>query len=139
MTKRLEEKEAIIQWIPGVPILLRKSQSYNYTDFLFIDALTLVEMPRKFTFPNMKPYDGTTDPTDHIALYKQRMFIAAIPRDLLEACMSSLPKHQGPRGRQACPYMGRTLQDYQSCWKRSLQASSSRWMRHPQQLEYHPY
>ena len=44
-------------------------------------------MPRKFSLPNLKPYDGTTDPTDHIASYKQRMFTAAIPRDLRDACM----------------------------------------------------
>ena len=44
-------------------------------------------MPRKFTLPNLKPYDGTTDPMNHIASYKQRMFTAVIPRDLQEACM----------------------------------------------------
>ena len=44
-------------------------------------------MPRKFALPNMKPYNGNTDPTDHIASYKQRMFTAAIARDLWEACM----------------------------------------------------
>ncbi|KAK0571671.1 hypothetical protein LWI29_019749 [Acer saccharum] len=35
----------------------------------------------------MKQYEGTTDPDNHIAQYKQRMFTAAIPRDLREACM----------------------------------------------------
>ena len=44
-------------------------------------------MPRKFSLPNLKPYNGTTDPMDHIASYKQRMFTAAIPHDLREACM----------------------------------------------------
>ena len=77
----------MIQWIPEVPTLLRKSQLYNYANAPFIDALTLIEMPRNFTFPNTKPYDGTTYPTDHIALYKQRIFTAIIPRNLWEACM----------------------------------------------------
>ena len=31
-------------------------------------------MPKKFCFPSMKLYDGTTDPTYHITSYKQRMF-----------------------------------------------------------------
>ena len=53
----------------------------------FVDSITLIEMPRKFSFPNMKMYDGTTDPTNHIASYKQRMFTAAIPREQREACM----------------------------------------------------
>ena len=44
-------------------------------------------MLRKFSFLNIKLYDGTIDPTDHIASYKQRMFTAAIPRDIWEACM----------------------------------------------------
>ena len=87
LTKRLEEMEAMIQRIPRVPTPLKKSQPYSYIDFLFIDALALIEMPRKFSFPNMKLYDGTTDPTDHIASYKQRVFTAAIPHDLQEACM----------------------------------------------------
>ena len=74
--------EAMIQRIPGVPTPLWKSQSYNYTDSPFIDAFALMEMPRKFTFPNMKPYDGTIDPMDHITLYKQWMFTTTIPRNL---------------------------------------------------------
>ncbi|XP_031275028.1 uncharacterized protein LOC116133462 [Pistacia vera] len=32
-------------------------------------------------------YDGTTNLDDHIASYKQRMFIVSIPRPLREACM----------------------------------------------------
>ena len=55
-------------------------------------------MPKKFSFPNMKSYDGTTDPTDHIASYKQRMFTTAIPRDLREAymCKRFGPSLMGP-------------------------------------------
>ncbi|XP_031264686.1 uncharacterized protein LOC116123039 [Pistacia vera] len=44
-------------------------------------------MSQKFTIPNMKSYDGTTDPDDHIVLYKQWMFTFSIPRALREACM----------------------------------------------------
>ncbi|KAK3220688.1 hypothetical protein Dsin_014658 [Dipteronia sinensis] len=46
---------------------------------------------RKFNFPNMKQFKGTTDPEEHIAYYKQRMFTATIPRDLREACMCKEP------------------------------------------------
>ena len=35
----------------------------------------------------MKSYDGSTDPLEHIAQYKQRMFTVLITRDLREACM----------------------------------------------------
>ncbi|XP_057774797.1 uncharacterized protein LOC130993776 [Salvia miltiorrhiza] len=44
-------------------------------------------MPRKFNFPHMKMFDGASDPDDHIAQYRQRMFTVAIPRDMREACM----------------------------------------------------
>ena len=67
---RLEEMEAIIKRIRGVPTPLRKTRPYNYADSPFVEALALIEMPRKFTFPNIKPNDGTADPTDHIASYK---------------------------------------------------------------------
>ncbi|KAK0575845.1 hypothetical protein LWI29_008097 [Acer saccharum] len=84
---RFIEMEALIQRIPGVPTPIKKSIANSFADSPFVDAIALTEMPKKFSFPNMKQYEGTTDPNDHIAQYKQRMFTAAIPRDLREACM----------------------------------------------------
>ncbi|OVA14896.1 hypothetical protein BVC80_8953g11 [Macleaya cordata] len=84
---RLAQMEALISRIPGVPAPIKKSLPSSYADSPFVDDIAPVEMPRKFSLPNMKLYDGTTDPDDHIAQYKQRMFTAAIPRDLREACM----------------------------------------------------
>ena len=79
--------EALIQKIPRVPAPIKKSLSHSYADSPFMDPITLIKIPRKFSFPNMKIYDGTTDPTDHITSYKQQMFTAAIPREQHEACM----------------------------------------------------
>ncbi|KAL5546684.1 hypothetical protein UlMin_006371 [Ulmus minor] len=87
VAKRFTEMEALIQKIPGVPAPIKKSLPHSYADSPFVDSIALIEMPRKFSFPNMRMYDGTTDPTDHIASYKQRMFTAAIPREQREACM----------------------------------------------------
>ncbi|KAK0580870.1 hypothetical protein LWI29_007278 [Acer saccharum] len=86
-SRRFAEMEALIQRIPGVPAPIKKSTANSFADSPFVDAIALMEMPKKFNFPNMKQYEGTTDPDDHIAQYKQRMFTAAIPRDLREACM----------------------------------------------------
>ncbi|KAK0571367.1 hypothetical protein LWI29_014734 [Acer saccharum] len=86
-SRRFAEIEALIQRIPGVPTPIKKSTANSFADSPFVHAITLIEMPKKFNFPNMKQYEGTTDPDDHIAQYKQRMFTAAIPRDLREACM----------------------------------------------------
>ncbi|XP_057790832.1 uncharacterized protein LOC131007937 [Salvia miltiorrhiza] len=79
--------EALIQRIPGVPAPIHKSSENCYADSPFVDEIALMEMPIKFSFPSMQMFDGTTDPTDHIAQYKQRMFTAAIPRELRQACM----------------------------------------------------
>ena len=79
--------EAMIQMIPGIPMPIKKSLPHSYANSPSVDSITLVKMPKNFSFQNMKMYDSTTDPTDHIASYKQQMFIAAIPREQCEACM----------------------------------------------------
>ena len=70
VVKRFTEMEALIQKIPGVPTPIKKSLPHSYTDSPFIDSIALVEMPKKFSFPNMKMYDGMNDPTDHITSNK---------------------------------------------------------------------
>ena len=90
MEKKLAKMESMIQRIPVVLNLLRKSLPHSYVDSPFVDSIALVEMPKKFHFPNMKSYDGTIDPTDHITSYKQRMFIAAITCEQREACMCNI-------------------------------------------------
>ena len=90
VAKRFTKMEAMIQRILGVPSLLKKSLPHSYADSPFLDSITLVEMPKKFSFPNMKMYDDTTDLTDHIASYKQHIFTAIIPREQREACMCKI-------------------------------------------------
>ena len=70
-----------------MPTLIKKSFVNSYADSPFTDNIALVEMPQKFSFPNIKLYEGTTYSDDHIAQYKQRMFTTAILRDLREVCM----------------------------------------------------
>ncbi|KAL5804906.1 hypothetical protein ACOSQ3_031706 [Xanthoceras sorbifolium] len=52
--------EALIQRIPRMPALIKKSSINSFTDSPFVDTIVLAEMPRKFSFPNMKHYDGMT-------------------------------------------------------------------------------
>jgi len=85
--RRFAEMEALIQRIPGIPTPIKKSTTNSFADSPFVDAIALVDMPRKFSFPNMKQFEGMTDPDDHISQYKQRMFTATVPHDLREACM----------------------------------------------------
>ncbi|KAL0789318.1 hypothetical protein Bca101_005564 [Brassica carinata] len=44
-------------------------------------------MPRKFSFSSIKTYDGTNDPDNHVAQYKQRMLAVALPKESREATM----------------------------------------------------
>ena len=67
MEKRLSEMEAIIQWILGVLTTLTKSLPHSYAESPFIDAIAMMEKPKKFIFLNMKLYDDISDPNDHIA------------------------------------------------------------------------
>ena len=78
VAKRFAEMEAMIQKIPGVPTPIKKSFPHIYADSPFVDSIALIKMSWKFSFPSMKMYYGTTDPTDHIASYKQRMITVAI-------------------------------------------------------------
>ena len=87
LLRRLNEMEDLIKRIPGMPTPIKKSSVNLYVDSPFTDNIALVEMPQKFGFSNIKLYNRTTDPDDHIAQYKQRMFTTAIPRDMREACM----------------------------------------------------
>ena len=87
VAKQFAEMETMIQKIPGVPAPIKKSLPYSYADSRFVDSVAFIEMPKKLSFPNMKMYNRTTDPMDHLASYKQWMFIATIPREQREACM----------------------------------------------------
>ena len=52
MAKSLSEMESMIQWIPGVPTPLKKSQLDNYANSLFVDSIVLVAMiPRIILHP----------------------------------------------------------------------------------------
>ena len=70
VAKCFAEMEALIQKILGVLAPIKKSFPHSYADSAFVDSIALVEMPKKFSFLNMKMYEGTTDPTDHIASCK---------------------------------------------------------------------
>ena len=57
---------------------MQSSNSDSYVDTPFTDEITLIEMPRKFFFPSIKAYEGTFDPYDHVAQYRQRMLAVAL-------------------------------------------------------------
>ncbi|XP_013608316.1 PREDICTED: uncharacterized protein LOC106315092 [Brassica oleracea var. oleracea] len=86
-SKKLDAMQSMVERLPGVAPLIQKSNLDSYADTPFTDNIALIEMPRKFSFPNIKMYDGTGDPDDYIAQYKQRMLAVALPREFHEATM----------------------------------------------------
>ncbi|KAF3593359.1 hypothetical protein DY000_02020581 [Brassica cretica] len=86
-SKKLDAMQSMVERLPWVAPLIRKSNPGSYADTPFTDNIALIEMPRKFSFPNIKMYDRTGDPDDHIAQYKQRMLAVALPRESREATM----------------------------------------------------
>ncbi|KAF3539851.1 hypothetical protein F2Q69_00023175 [Brassica cretica] len=84
---RLDAMQSMVERLPGVVPPIRKSNPDSYADTPFTDEITLIDMPRKFSFPSIKAYNGTTDPDDHVAQYRQRMLAVALPKGSREATM----------------------------------------------------
>ena len=85
--KELNEFREVLQRISGAPKPMEKATPTSYADSPFSDDIALVDIPKRFAVPPMKSYDGSTDPLEHIAQYKQRIFTIPITRDLRGACM----------------------------------------------------
>ena len=73
--------------LPEVAPPIWRGNPNSYADTPFVEEIATVEMPRKFSFPSIKMYDGTGDPDDHIAQYKQRMLAVALPKESRKATM----------------------------------------------------
>ncbi|KAF2539259.1 hypothetical protein F2Q68_00020633 [Brassica cretica] len=73
LSKRLDAMQSMVERLPGVAPPIRKSNPQSYVDTPLTDEITLIEMPRKFSFPSIKAYDGTSDPDDHVANTDQEL------------------------------------------------------------------
>uniref|UniRef100_A0A0D3CHC4 Uncharacterized protein n=1 Tax=Brassica oleracea var. oleracea TaxID=109376 RepID=A0A0D3CHC4_BRAOL len=66
-SKRFDAMQSMVERLPGEAPPIRRSNPDSYADTPFGEEIASVEMPRKFSFPSIKMYDGTGDPDDHIA------------------------------------------------------------------------
>ncbi|XP_074291077.1 uncharacterized protein LOC141617839 [Silene latifolia] len=73
--------------VPEIPPPLEKAAPDSYADSPFVDAISIVAMPKGFANPNMTLFDGTTDPFDHVSQYKQKMMAVTAVGHVKEACM----------------------------------------------------
>ncbi|KAF3490028.1 hypothetical protein F2Q69_00052966 [Brassica cretica] len=86
-SERLDAMQSMVERLPGVAPPIRKTNPDSNADTPFTDKITSIEMPMKFSFPSIKAYDGTTDPNDHVAQYRQWMPAIALPKGSREVTM----------------------------------------------------
>ncbi|KAF3558404.1 hypothetical protein F2Q69_00012949 [Brassica cretica] len=79
--------QSLVERLPEVAPPIRKGNPDSYADTPFTDEINLIEMPRKFSFPSIKAYNGTTDLDDYVAQYKHRLLAVALPKGSREATM----------------------------------------------------
>ncbi|XP_074300301.1 uncharacterized protein LOC141631541 [Silene latifolia] len=73
--------------VPGLPPRLEKTTPDSYADSPFVDAISIIAMPKGFTIPNMPLFDGTKDLFDHMNQYKEKMMTVTAVGQVKEACM----------------------------------------------------
>ena len=79
MAKELQKLKDMIASVPGVvqPIPEVSSESHKLSKFAY--PICDAEIPKRFQTLNMKLCNGTTDPEEHVAQYRERMEINPIP------------------------------------------------------------
>ncbi|XP_074290379.1 uncharacterized protein LOC141617102 [Silene latifolia] len=86
-TLKFQKLHKNFEKIPGIPTSIEEANPESYTDSPFVDKIDKIDLRRKFVVPSMRTYDGTADPQNHVAYYKQRMLAASIPSELRQVCM----------------------------------------------------
>ena len=88
MRKEMQEfKDAILSSLHGVRLPVRRSRAGTISDTPFLDTITSTGLPRKFSSPDMKLYDGSTDLNDHMIHYKYKMMSTDLAPHQWEAGM----------------------------------------------------
>ena len=68
---QLQQIMTMINTIPGVPTPIKEASLDSYADSPYADPFDAIDIPKRFSPPNMPMYDGTTDPREHILTYKR--------------------------------------------------------------------
>ncbi|KAJ0521635.1 putative transcription factor MYB-HB-like family [Helianthus annuus] len=87
LSRELQKLKDMISSVPGVVQPIPEVSQDSHKISRFVHPICDAEIPKRFQTPNMKLYDGTTDPEEHIAQYRERMEINPIPPELKEACL----------------------------------------------------
>lgn len=87
--KMLEEQNervlSLLAKLPGAAVPVDVEPRTGFQASPFIDEIAMVDVPKKFNIPTFSPkYSGISDPTEHIAQYKQLMWTVSIPHQCQE-------------------------------------------------------
>ncbi|KAI3772057.1 hypothetical protein L6452_03231 [Arctium lappa] len=90
--KLLEEQNecvlSMLAKLPGAAVPVDVEPRIGFQVSPFIDEIALVDVPKKYNILTFSPkYSGVTDPTEHVAQYKQLMWTVSIPYQFQEVCM----------------------------------------------------
>ena len=103
--KMLEEQNervlALLAKLPGAAVPVDVEPRIGFQASPFVDEIALVDVPKKYNILSFTTkYSGVTDPTEHVAQYKQLMWTASIYRINIKrsACVKALgrPSHGQP-------------------------------------------
>ncbi|KAF5764919.1 putative retrotransposon gag domain-containing protein [Helianthus annuus] len=87
MARELQKLKDMISSVPRVVKPIPEIVDGSHKVSRFALPICDAEIPKRFHIPTMKLYDGTTDPEEQIAQYRERMEINPIPERLKEACL----------------------------------------------------
>lgn len=90
--KMLEDQNervlSLLAKLPGAAVPVDVEPHTGFQASPFVNEIALVDVPKKYSIPAFTPkYSGITDPTEHIAQYKQLMWTVSIPYQYQEVCM----------------------------------------------------
>ncbi|KAD4585878.1 hypothetical protein E3N88_23479 [Mikania micrantha] len=87
VAKEIQKLRDMISIVPGVVKPIPEVPVTTHRISRFAPPICDAEIPKRFQTPTMKLYDGTTDPEEHVAQYRERMETNLIPPHLKEACL----------------------------------------------------
>ena len=87
IARELQKLRDMISNVPGIVRPIAEVPTDSHRISRFVPSISNVQIPKKFQTPNMKLYDGSTDPEEHVAQYRERMEINPIPMEIKEACL----------------------------------------------------
>lgn len=82
MARVLQQLIEMISSVQGIVQIIPEASSTSHWITSFVPEIPDTKVPKHFQTPIMKPYNGTSDPEEHVAQYRERMEIIPIPLHL---------------------------------------------------------